>query len=444
MRKKILSAIVALALGIGMTAGSVFYTNTVAYAADEVEDCKIVIPEKYLYELSEEEQQILDEALKTDGESAALLVNKIESQYGFEKVLETILDSYFEDDYNISEKFETFKANADSRANEIINDYIQVNEQRTGKVAITYVPDSVLVNFDSNISDDEIINAINIISDGGEIVKSQLHEDRNLFVLVKLKKGQLAEKMVSVYSEITGVVRAELDILYGMDIDTDSDNLKLSESDVEIYKKQAVSVKDLLNGKKTKDVTWSSSDKSVAKVNKNGKITGVAEGNATITAVSKSDADVKAICKVTVKSYSKKVKSSKKKFVTNESFTFNNEFITSYSQMNKLLKKYKACKGSNKSVYKQLKKYDKAYFKKSAVCINSHDIYSYEKLTIKNVTREMKSNGKFTVNIALNVSGKQPDDGLTYGYEEKRVQCFVEIPKTIAKTADKVEYVIES
>lgn len=442
MRKKILSAIVALTLGIGMTAGSVFYTKTVAYAADEGEDYKIVIPEKYLYELSEEEQQILDEALKADGESAALLVNKIESQYGFEKVLETILDSYFEDDFNVSEKFEAFKANADSRANEIINDYIQVNEQRTGKVTITYVPDSILVNFDSNISDDEIINAINVISNGGEIVKSQLHEDRNLFVFVKLKKGQLAEKMVSVYSEIPGVVRAELDILYGMDIESDS--LKLSESEVEIYKKQAVSVKAALNGKQTKDVTWSSSDTGIAKVNKNGKITGVAEGSAIITAVSKSDADVKAICKVTVKSYSKKVKSSKKTFVTNESFTFNNEFITSYSQMNKLLKKYKACKGSNKSVYKQLKKYDKDYFKKNAVCINSHDIYSYEKLTIKNVTREMKSNGKFTVNIALNVSGKQPDDGLTYGYEEKRVQCFVEIPKTIAKTADKTEYIIKS
>ena len=49
-----------------------------------------------------------------------------------------------------------------------------------------------------------------------------------------------------------------------------------------------------------KNVTWSSSDENVAKVNKNGRVTAVAEGNAVIT-VTTEEGNFKASCKVTVK-----------------------------------------------------------------------------------------------------------------------------------------------
>lgn len=49
-----------------------------------------------------------------------------------------------------------------------------------------------------------------------------------------------------------------------------------------------------------KNVTWSSSDTSIAKVDSNGKITAVAAGTATIT-VTTADGNKKATCTVTVK-----------------------------------------------------------------------------------------------------------------------------------------------
>ncbi|OAA84561.1 Ig-like domain-containing protein [Clostridium ljungdahlii] len=49
-----------------------------------------------------------------------------------------------------------------------------------------------------------------------------------------------------------------------------------------------------------KKVDWSSSDKTVASVDENGKVTAVKEGTATITAVSEDNKDAKAQCTVTV------------------------------------------------------------------------------------------------------------------------------------------------
>lgn len=48
-----------------------------------------------------------------------------------------------------------------------------------------------------------------------------------------------------------------------------------------------------------KDVTWISSDENVAKVDKNGVVTGVASGKATITATSAADGEIKATATIT-------------------------------------------------------------------------------------------------------------------------------------------------
>ena len=52
-----------------------------------------------------------------------------------------------------------------------------------------------------------------------------------------------------------------------------------------------------------KDVIWSSSNERVASVDKNGKVTGLSNGEATITVVSKANPSIKAECKVTVAGY---------------------------------------------------------------------------------------------------------------------------------------------
>lgn len=50
-----------------------------------------------------------------------------------------------------------------------------------------------------------------------------------------------------------------------------------------------------------KEVTWSSSDETVAKVDANGKVTGLKAGTATITATSKTKSSITASCAVTIK-----------------------------------------------------------------------------------------------------------------------------------------------
>ncbi|MBQ9361437.1 MAG: Ig-like domain-containing protein, partial [Lachnospiraceae bacterium] len=49
----------------------------------------------------------------------------------------------------------------------------------------------------------------------------------------------------------------------------------------------------------TKNVTWKSSNKKVATVDKNGKVKGIKKGTATVTVTTK-DGKKKAVCKVTV------------------------------------------------------------------------------------------------------------------------------------------------
>lgn len=82
--------------------------------------------------------------------------------------------------------------------------------------------------------------------------------------------------------------------------------VKLNKTKASIYNSKSIQLK-LLNAKGK--VTWSSSNKKIASVNKNGKVTGLMAGSATITA---TNAGKKYTCKITVKS----VLAVKKKSIT--------------------------------------------------------------------------------------------------------------------------------
>ncbi len=73
-------------------------------------------------------------------------------------------------------------------------------------------------------------------------------------------------------------------------------SVKLNKTSVSVYEGKTVQLK--LSG--TKNVSWSSSNKKVATVSSNGKVTGVSIGKATITAKNKSTGK-KYKCTVTVK-----------------------------------------------------------------------------------------------------------------------------------------------
>ncbi len=74
-------------------------------------------------------------------------------------------------------------------------------------------------------------------------------------------------------------------------------SIKLNKSKATVYVKKTLQLKATVTGTK-KSVTWSSSNKKIATVNKNGKVTGVKAGKATISATVNGK---KATCVVTVK-----------------------------------------------------------------------------------------------------------------------------------------------
>lgn len=217
----------------------------------------------------------------------------------------------------------------------------------------------------------------------------------------------------------------------------DKENVRviLNKKDVRLYPLQKIKLKAYVDGKTSHEIEWKSSDTSIAKVSKNGKVTAVSKGEVTITATLKGDQESAAVCKIRVKNYSTKMHSKVKKIKTKDGFIFHNELITSYSQMKKLINKYSKT-SYDKSVMKQMKKYDKEYFETKAVCIGTIDQSAGEVTSVQSVKKVMKSNGKCTVKVALESTyisdATSPENQTSY-------EIFVEISKEVAGMSDKVE-----
>ena len=90
-----------------------------------------------------------------------------------------------------------------------------------------------------------------------------------------------------------------------------SAGIKLSAKKLTLKQNATKQLKATLDKNATDKVTWSSSNKKVATVDKNGVVTAVKKGTVTITA--KTSGGKKATCKVTVKVPATKVKLNKTK-----------------------------------------------------------------------------------------------------------------------------------
>ncbi len=78
-------------------------------------------------------------------------------------------------------------------------------------------------------------------------------------------------------------------------------NLNFVKKSVRIGKHIQLTTEVLPAEATNKNVLWKSSDKTIADVDENGKVTGIAKGKATITAISEDNSAVTATCEVTVK-----------------------------------------------------------------------------------------------------------------------------------------------
>lgn len=444
MMKKLFSLTIALSIvGMAFFEGTVFQADTVIAA--NVQNMTVSIPERYRYKLTEEESNIVKQAAEADGAGAAVLVNSLENENAFIKAVESLLDIYYADDANVSGKLDDFSKNVNADAGNILKDYEDAYNERYSSENLEYSTSNIIVSFDKSVSEEEALDVITNVSAGGEIItkvydnpnlsdekKAKLEEtskELNVSVLVYLTKGQSTSKAIEIYSSMDFVESAELNAYAGAEEET----FLLSEAGKTIYKGQSFSLKALKDDKITNQVIWSSSDGTVAKVSKYGKVTGISKGTAIITATSKTDENIKAICIINVKTYSAKMGYKVRKVRTRDAFIFNDEFITSYSQMKELIKKYSGVKNYDKNIMKKLKKYDKKYFKTKALCITTIQQKMMEKLSVDSVRKVMKSNGKFTINISI--GRKYLDEAATedvIGY-----QMFIEISQAVAKVSDK-------
>lgn len=90
-------------------------------------------------------------------------------------------------------------------------------------------------------------------------------------------------------------------------------SIKLNTDDYVMYSKQYVQLKATITPKNAtnKKVTWKSSNKNVATVDKNGKVVAKHRGTCTITVSATDGSGVKAFCKVTVKQLVTSIKLNK-------------------------------------------------------------------------------------------------------------------------------------
>lgn len=90
-------------------------------------------------------------------------------------------------------------------------------------------------------------------------------------------------------------------------------SIKLNTDDYVMYSKQYVQLKATITPKNAtnKKVTWKSSNKNVATVDKNGKVVAKRRGTCTITVSATDGSGVKAFCKVTVKQLVTSIKLNK-------------------------------------------------------------------------------------------------------------------------------------
>lgn len=209
----------------------------------------------------------------------------------------------------------------------------------------------------------------------------------------------------------------------------------LTSYNATLYKSQQMKLSAKVDGVMSDDVEWKSSNEKVAKVSADGTVTAVAKGKAVITATyNKGDKAVTASCRVSVKNYSTKMYSKVKKIRTKDKYTFDNELITSYSQMKKLINKYSKV-NYDASVMKKLKKYDKNYFKNKALCISTVNQQENETVSVGSVKKIMKANGKYTIKVSLN--SKHISDAAVKK-DKAAYNMVVEISKTVAGLSDKV------
>ncbi len=142
---------------------------------------------------------------------------------------------------------------------------------------------------ETNLTWESSDKSVATISKSGKIIAKSAGQ---CIILVKTKSGSTGYCSVTVLQPTTGI------------------KLNSTEETIRVGDVLELEATVLPEGKVSQDVIWSSSNESVAKVDKNGKVTGVAGGVALIMAKSEDGGFIE-YCTVTVEEYVKEIKLNK-------------------------------------------------------------------------------------------------------------------------------------
>ncbi|MDD6856839.1 MAG: S8 family serine peptidase [Lachnospiraceae bacterium] len=165
-----------------------------------------------------DKNDLINDAINQEkGSDAARLINKIEDKEKFIDAVCNVLDTYYDDDGCVSEKIEEFTGEIDDAADDILKDYEEAAYERRNAEKLGYSSDSILVEFDSTLSDTDITNIMDDMSDGGEVITGKYEIDEELpkekqdrirkffderktkIAIVNLGKDETTEKAIEEY-----------------------------------------------------------------------------------------------------------------------------------------------------------------------------------------------------------------------------------------------------
>lgn len=220
-------------------------------------------------------------------------------------------------------------------------------------------------------------------------------------------------------------------------------NIKISDKNITIDKGKAKKLKIAVTSGKniSKKVIWSSSNRKVAAVDSNGKVTAKRAGKAVIKVRSRADKKVSAQCIVKV------VLNDTKKLKTNivrdlYVYAYKDKMIRTYDEYKRFIEtlrnKYDTDYRYNlfaESV--DIEKYDEQYFADKVLLLGQYLSKSFLcGSDVNKIERVRNANGKYTMVIKV--------DEYYEGYDSPSVaygnMIMVEMPKAYADTVDKVKF----
>ncbi|MDE6253778.1 MAG: Ig-like domain-containing protein [Lachnospiraceae bacterium] len=209
---------------------------------------------------------------------------------------------------------------------------------------------------------------------------------------------------------------------------------------IDVGKSKTIKAKVTAGKGVNKDVRWSSTNKKVAQVNSNGKITALRTGAAVIKATSKANNKVYGKCIVEV--VINETDRLKHEWVVFPSINFKNKVIKNYEELQKCkeeLKKKYFDKYSTPIYFSYIEEkidsYNEEYFENKVLYLQSY-IYKTGFYFIDKIERVRNADGRYILRILIT----DYDDHLDQQATNSAGMVFIEAPKSYLNKIDKVKF----